>query len=923
MVGDSLRIVISKPGTVLNLNLLTGFTIQLYSGNIPVGGPIANTSSLLTLKLLSGDTMAMTIVAPQTQPYDKVVITYGGVATVLDQLRVHSVDRTTNTEVIGADPDNKITVCPGANLTLVVPPKPCADYAWYDSPTGGNLLASGQTYTLPATLAAGTYKYYIQPIRYGCPALERGEVTVTVRATVPAATITNVTINGGSATIICSESGTVTLDAVLSATPVLTNPVYHWYSFDGTTSQPIPGQVTSKLIVTGLLPGTYTYYVGVSSDEYCETAPADRKQVTFTILPSSLVSDISINNASICHDTPAVLTPSSTLTNPVFSWYLDANKTQPIFSGTIGGVTYAISGSGVLTATGLTPAMSPMIYYVAVSSDFTCQNKNGELRLVTVLINDPGTPTSTTYNQNFCLISNPTVANLQADQTNVVWYSAATGGVALNPTTALANGTYYGAIRDVNGCESSVRSVVTVIVNDPGTPVITKTTQDFCLVNAPTFASIDVSPAVAANIVWYTALTGGTLIPSTTALTTGVYYAAIKDPTTLCESNVRLAITINVTDPGTPVITETTQNFCLVNAPTFASINVSPAVAANIVWYTALTGGVLIPSTTALTTGVYYAAIKDPTTLCESNVRLAITINVTDPGTPVITKTTQDFCLVNAPTFASIDVSPAVAANIVWYTALTGGTLIPSTTALTTGVYYAAIKDPTTLCESNVRLAITINVTDPGTPTLVTAGTQNFCLVNAPTFASVQFNEANIVWYTALTGGTVIPSTTALTSGTYFAVIKDPTTLCESAVRLSVTISVTDPGTPTLVTAGTQNFCLVNAPTIASVQFNEANIVWYTALTGGTVIPSTTALTSGTYYAVIKDPVTNCESAVRFAVVISVTDPGTPVITETTQNFCLVNAPTFASINVSPAVAANIVWYTALTGGTLIPSTTS
>ncbi|WP_202703235.1 gliding motility-associated C-terminal domain-containing protein [Flavobacterium sp. UGB4466] len=921
MVGDSLRIVISKPGTVLNLNLLTGFTIQLYSGNIPVGGPIANTSSLLTLKLLSGDTMAMTIVAPQTQPYDKVVITYGGVATVLDQLRVHSVDRTTNTEVIGADPDNKITVCPGANLTLVVPPKPCADYAWYDSPTGGNLLASGQTYTLPATLAAGTYKYYIQPIRYGCPALERGEVTVTVRATVPAATITNVTINGGSTTIICSESGTVTIDAVLSATPVLTNPVYHWYSFDGTTSQPIPGQVTSKLIVTGLLPGTYTYYVGVSSDEYCETAPADRKQVTFTILPSSLVSDISINNASICHDTPAVLTPSSTLTNPVFSWYLDANKTQPIFSGTIGGVTYAISGSGVLTATGLTPAMSPMIYYVAVSSDFTCQNKNGELRLVTVLINDPGTPTSTTYNQNFCLISNPTVANLQADQTNVVWYSAATGGVALNPTTALANGTYYGAIRDVNGCESSVRSVVTVIVNDPGTPVITKTTQDFCLVNAPTFASIDVSPAVAANIVWYTALTGGTLIPSTTALTTGVYYAAIKDPTTLCESNVRLAITINVTDPGTPVITETTQNFCLVNAPTFASINVSPAVAANIVWYTALTGGVLIPSTTALTTGVYYAAIKDPTTLCESNVRLAITINVTDPGTPVITKTTQDFCLVNAPTFASIDVSPAVAANIVWYTALTGGTLIPSTTALTTGVYYAAIKDPTTLCESNVRLAITINVTDPGTPTLVTAGTQNFCLVNAPTFASVQFNEANIVWYTALTGGTVIPSTTALTSGTYYAVIKDPTTLCESAVRLSVTISVTDPGTPTLVTAGTQNFCLVNAPTFASVQFNEANIVWYTALTGGTVIPSTTALTSGTYYAVIKDPITNCESAVRLAVVISVTDPGTPtLVTAGTQNFCLVNAPTFASVQFNEA---NIVWYTALTGGTVIPSTTA
>ncbi|MCD0472766.1 hypothetical protein, partial [Flavobacterium sp. JAS] len=109
---------------------------------------------------------------------------------------------------------------------------------------------------------------------------------------------------------------------------------------------------------------------------------------------------------------------------------------------------------------------------------------------------------------------------------------------------------------------------------------------------------------------------------------------------------VRLAINISVTDPGTPVITKTTQNFCLVNAPTFATIDVSPA--ANIVWYDALTGGNLIPPATVLTSGTYYAAIKDPTTTCESNVRLAIIINVTDPGTPVITNTTQNFCLVNA-----------------------------------------------------------------------------------------------------------------------------------------------------------------------------------------------------------------------------------------------------------------------------------
>ncbi|MFH6994065.1 gliding motility-associated C-terminal domain-containing protein [Flavobacterium sp. FlaQc-48] len=916
MVGDSLRITISKPGTLLNLNLLTGFTIQLYSGNIAVGAPIQNTSSLLTLKLLSGDTMAMTIVAPQTQPYDKVVITFGGVASVLDQLRVHTIDRVTNTKVIGGDPDNAITVCPGADITLQVPPKSCADYAWYDSPTGGNLVASGQTYTLPATLAAGTYKYYIQPIRYGCAALERGEVTVVVRATTPAAAIASVTINGGNSTIICSESGQVTLDAILSNTPVLTNPVYHWYSFDGTTSQLIAGETTSKLVVNGLTPGTYTYYVGVSSDEYCETAPASRKQVTFTILPSSLSSDITVDNASICHDTNAVLTPTSSLVNPVFFWYLDANKTQPIFNGVINGVTYAVnSTTGALTISGLTTAISPISYYVAVTSDNTCQNKNGELKVATVIVNDPATPTSTTYNQNFCLVNLPTVANLQANEANVVWYTADTGGTALDPTTALVSGTYYGAIKDPMGCESSVRSVVAVIVSDPGTPtLVTAGTQNFCLVNAPTFASVQFNQA---NIVWYTDLVGGTVIANTTALTSGTYYALIKDPATLCESATRLSVTISVTDPGTPtLVTAGTQNFCLVNAPTFASVQFNQA---NIVWYTDLVGGTVIANTTALTSGTYYAVIKDPATLCESAVRLAVTISVTDPGTPtLVTAGTQNFCLANTPTFASVQFNQA---NIVWYTDLVGGTVIANTTALTSGTYYAVIKDPATLCESAARLAVTISVTDPGTPTLVTAGTQNFCLVNAPTFASVQFNQANIVWYTDLVSGTVIANTTVLTSGTYYAVIKDPTSGCESVERLQVTINVTDPGTPTLVTAGTQNFCLVNAPTFASVQFNQANIVWYTDLVGGTVISSTTALTSGTYYAVIKDPATLCESAVRLAVTISVTDPGTPtLVTAGTQNFCLANTPTFASVQFNQA---NIVWYTDLVGGTVIANTTA
>jgi gliding motility-associated-like protein/uncharacterized repeat protein (TIGR01451 family) len=925
IVSDTLRIVISKPAVLLNVNLLTGFTIQRYLGNVAVGAPIQNTSTSLSLRLLPGNTMAVALVSSPTESYDGVRIRFGGVAGVLEFLRVHTIERVANTSVIGGDPDNKVTVCPGTDVTLQIPEEACSTYLWYNAPTGGTVVASGITYTVPATLPAGIYKYYVQPVRYGCESFARGEVTIEVRSSSPVNALTNITLNGGTTTTICTPTGTVSLATVLTGTPAITNPVYHWYSFNGTTSQLITGEITNQLIVNGLIPGTYTYFVGVSGDNYCETAEADRKQITFTILRPSDQNDLSVSDVSICHDLPVILTPTaSLLTNTIFYWYLDVNKTQPIASGsTIGGVTYTISPLGVLTATGITLAMSPISYYVGVSSDTTCENIAGTLQTATVIITDPGTPVITDTAQEFCLVSAPTFATIDvspAVAANIVWYDALIGGNLIASATALTTGTYYAAIKDpITNCESAVRLAIAISVTDPGTPVITDTAQEFCLVNAPTFATINVSPAVAANIVWYDALTGGNLIPSTTALTTGTYYAAIKDPVTTCESKVRLAIVISVTDPGTPVITDTAQEFCLVNAPTFATINVSPAT--NIVWYNALTGGNLIPSTTALTTGTYYAAIKDPTTTCESNVRLAIAISVTDPGTPVIADTTQEFCLVNAPTFATINVSPAVAVNIVWYDALTGGNLIASTTALTTGTYYAAIKDPITNCESAVRLAIAISVTDPGTP-VITDTAQEFCLVNAPTFATINVSPAtNIVWYNALTGGNLIPSTTALTTGTYYAAIKDPATTCESKVRLAIAISVTDPGTP-VITDTAQEFCLVNAPTFATINLSPAtNIVWYDALTGGNLIPSTTALTTGTYYAAIKDPTTTCESNVRLAIAISVTDPGTPVIADTTQEFCLANAPTFASINVSPAAAANIVWYDALTGGNLIAST--
>jgi hypothetical protein len=57
--------------------------------------------------------------------------------------------------------------------------------------------------------------------------------------------------------------------------------------------------------------------------------------------------------------------------------------------------------------------------------------------LVTVSVTDPGTPTTNNTTQNFCSENNLKVADIQVNESNVVWYTTATAGVmALAPTAA-------------------------------------------------------------------------------------------------------------------------------------------------------------------------------------------------------------------------------------------------------------------------------------------------------------------------------------------------------------------------------------------------------------------------------------------------------------------------------------------------------
>src|SRR5690606_21145170 len=181
-------------------------------------------------------------------------------------------------------------------------------------------------------------------------------------------------------------------------------------------------------------------------------------------------------------------------------------------------------------------------------------------------------------------------------------------------------------------------------------------------------------------------------------------------------------------------------------------------------------------------------------------------------------------------------------ANVTFYDAATGGTAYSNSDLLVNGnVYYASLTDPTTGCESSVRLAVTVNLEDAQTPT-TTDTTQDFCAADLPTVGDIQVDQTGVTFYDAATGGTAYASTDSLVDGaTYYASLTDSASGCESSVRLAITVNINNAATPTTLD-DTPLFCAVDSPTVGDIQMNETSITFYDAATGGTAYANTDPL---------------------------------------------------------------------------------
>ena len=417
-----------------------------------------------------------------------------------------------------------------------------------------------------------------------------------------------------------------------------------------------PASSTNSITATlpaGLVAGNYDVRVIHYSTALVFTASTNTNGTAIVINAQPTVSGVT--TVAACTGSDAQITLSGLLTNTAFTVHYTVNGGTPqqlsgMLSDATGTATFALPVTA--TDNGSTVAVTSLIT-TATGCETTFTTNNSTILIVT--------PAPTAIALAFC--QQATVAELTATGTQLQWYTALTGGTALESTASLATGNYY-VSQTINGCES-IRTEVAVTINTPAAP--TAIALAFC--QQATVAELT---ATGTQLQWYTALTGGIALESTTPLASGNYY--VSQTINGCESTrTEVAVTINT--PAAP--TAIALAFC--QQATVAELT---ATGTQLQWYTALTGGTALENTTPLASGNYY--VSQTINGCESTrTEVAVTI-----GNVVVPQGEANQEYLEGAILTDLIVNGT---NLIWYTDAALTTEIEPTTPLTDGTTYYVV----------------------------------------------------------------------------------------------------------------------------------------------------------------------------------------------------------------------------------------
>ena len=659
--------------------------------------------------------------------------------------------------------------------------------------------------------------------------------------------------------LVLNSALKITRPPILNASVASTNVTCNGAN-DGTITISSPSGGPSSLLPAG---GKYYYSID-GGHNYLDNGG------TFINLPPSSVTvsyDVWIQDATNLNCTVELGTQS--ITQPdAFSFYVDSD-----------GDGY---GTGSLVKVCATNAITPPPGYSLNHTD--CNDNDASVWI------SSDAPTGNT-SQSFCAISNPTVADIAITGNNPIWYDASSAGNVVLSTAALINGkTYYASQTVTNGCESTDRLAVSITIGNQSAPTGT-TSQSFCSSNSPLVSDINITGN---SILWYTASTGGSVVPKTTALVDGrTYYAS--QTVGGCESKDRLAVTVTLTTQSAPSVGIITQPTCS-TATGSVSLSGLPSGA----WTITPSAGSPVDGSGStysfgnLTASTDYTFTVTNASGCISGAS-GIAAILSQRATPTITigtLTNPVKCAENGSIvlhFTNVpDGSYSVTYTLASFTAVsvTEGLAVVAAKAGT----YNDLQITVNGCIS--ATGVHTSLTDPTAPSAPHVGTisQPICLTATGSVdlsglpASGSWTVTESLGATSINGSGTTGSFSSLSPGTYtFTVTNSAGCTSGPSGNAVINDAPAKPAAP----GGTSNqsFCLSSSPKVSDLLVTGTSIIWYTALSGGSVIAGTAPLVNGTtYYA--SQTVGGCESTDRKAVTVSLTTQSPPSIGTITQPSC-------------------------------------
>jgi Ig-like domain CHU_C associated/Secretion system C-terminal sorting domain len=767
------------------------------------------------------------------------------------------------------------TVCAGNNtsMSITAAGTPTLTYQWQLSTAGAggpwNNITANATYSnvTTATLNITAANVSMNTSQYRCVVTgncapltaNSNPAILTVNDVPPAPTVT--------ATVIYCQGATAT---ALTATG--TSLLWYTSITGGTGSATAPTPSTTAT-------GNTIYYVSQTAS----TCESPRAAITVTV-NSTPAAPVVTSPVAYCQ---GAIATALTATGTNLKWYTVAS----------GGT--ALAGA----PTPLTTTVGSTTYYVSQTTG-TCEGPRAAI-VVTIT----ATPAAPTVASPLTYCQGVTASALTATGTNLLWYTAATGGTgsvtAPTPSTATAGSTTY-YVSQTTGCESPRAAIIVNVTAAPIAPTVTANVV-YCQ-----FSTATTLTATGTGLLWYTTATGGigsatAPTPSTTTIGTTTYY--VSQTVSSCESP-RVSITVTVNETPTAPTVNSPVNYC--QGATASILTVSGITPPTLVqqWYTVPTGGTALsgaptPSTATLGSTIYYVSFVTFSTPSCEGPRAAITVNVTAlPAAPTVTSPLT-YCQGTAATALT-----ATGINLLWYTAPTGGTgsataPTPSTATAGSTTFYVS---QTTGCEGP-RAAIVVTVI-AGTPSPTVSTPIAYC--QGATATTLTATGTNLLWYTTATGGAssaIAPTPSTTTAGTTVYYVSQTSGTCESP-RAAITVNVTATPAAPIVTSPV-SYCQ-NA-TATALTATGTNLKWYTVATGGTALagaptPLTTTIGSTIYY--VSQSTGTCEGP-RAAITVNVVAVTAAPTVTTPVVYCQ-----GATATALTATGTSLLWYTVATGGT-------